>query len=106
MIRETVAHGFTLIEDDDPDMPRFTVTGCLPSNPDSPWYHVGHYDLEEAIIAAGLLTRAECDSESGQFFVYPKTLESARAVGRWIDERLVRSDTVDGEALIKQALLA
>ena len=91
-IRVTVAPGFTLYSDfEDEDMPTWTVTGCLPTDPDSPWYNVSHYDLEDALVKAGVLERSQCDSESGQFFVYPSSEEQGRRVGAWIKERLERN---------------
>lgn len=96
---EVIAPGFKLYSPDS-RMGRITeswlVTGVLPREPG--WWDVSHYDLESALIRDRLLTPAQCDSESGQVFLYPATEESARAVGEWLRVRLERSPA--------QALLA
>lgn len=105
VIEETVAPGFHLyhrsLHNWGEDMPEWTVTGCLPSEPfDNPWYDVSHYDLERALIAQGVLREEQCDSESGQFFVYPDSLEQCRAVGAWLKERLERDHTMTAAAML------
>ncbi len=92
---EVIAPGFELYSPDS-DMgqinDKWLVTGCLPS--DGVWQNVSHYELEDALVENGFLHRSQCDSESGQFFVYLSDEAQARAVGEYIRVRLEAVETM------------
>lgn len=90
---EVVAPGFRLLPPSEEwGETKWTLTGVLPGGM-SPRRDISHYDLEDRLVACGLLTRAQCDSESGQFFAYPSDRAHGLRVGAWLKERLERDVT-------------